>query len=536
MPLLFPLSFTGFNDKDNVSGVSGVSSVNCLTKLQQSLYFIENDYVESSQRDALIEEAIQGITENLDPHSFYIPAKDNMQMQEQMEGSFQGIGIQFNILEDTIYVESPIHGGPSEKMGIKAGDRIITVDGENVAGIGITNTQVMKYLKGRKGSKVDLGIARIGQSDLLNFTVTRDNIPLNSVDYAYMITDDIGYIRVTRFAETTYKEFIQSLRGLQKEGMSNLILDLRNNPGGYMTRAIHMADEFISSGKLIVSTEGRNPRSKEEFRSTSSYDAFEEGGLVVLLDYGSASASEIVAGAVQDNDRGLILGVRSFGKGLVQMQQDFEDGSALRIVVSKYYTPSGRCIQKPYDKSASEYEQEILERFQSGEIFDESKISFPDSLKFYTTSGRVVYGGGGIYPDIFVADDTTGNSRYLTQLQVNDLFRRFAIDYVDHHMAIMKVYETAKEFHEGFDISSAILNDFFKFAANKDVPYDATDERVSDGLIRSQLKAMIGRRLFNEDGFYPVVHERDRVIQRAIELMPRAIELSKKCELQIAEN
>jgi len=538
---LFALTFVlmglliGFYVKDNVGGSTMISSDQGLKKLQQSLYFIENNYVEEPQRTQLIEEAIQGITDNLDPHSFYIPAKEMVQMQEQMEGSFEGIGIQFNILEDTIYVETPLSGGPSEKIGIKAGDRIIQVNGETVAGIGITNTQVMKYLKGEKGSQVNLAIARRGQSDLLSFTVTRDRIPLNSVDYSYMITDQIGYIRVSRFAETTYKEFIQSLKRLQTEGMSHLILDLRNNPGGYMTKAIHMADDFLSPGKVIVSTEGRRPESAEKFQSTSSYDAFEKGGLIVLLDYGSASASEIVAGAVQDQDRGLIVGVRSFGKGLVQIQEEFDDGSALRLVVSKYYTPSGRCIQKPYHKSSAEYEKEILERFQSGEIFDESKISFPDSLKYRTANGRTVYGGGGIYPDVFVADDTTGSSSYLTQLQINDLFRRFAIDYVDKHSGLSKMYPDATSFASDFDVSSSISNTFFSFASDKGVNYSSKDLSTSKTLILTQLKAMIGRRLFNDAGFYPIIHKQDRVLQRAIELMPMAIELSETGELQMAE-
>jgi len=538
---LFALTFVlmglliGFYVKDNVGGSTRISSDQGLKKLQQSLYFIENNYVEEPQRTQLIEEAIQGITDNLDPHSFYIPAKEMVQMQEQMEGSFEGIGIQFNILEDTIYVETPLSGGPSEKIGIKAGDRIIQVNGETVAGIGITNTQVMKYLKGEKGSQVNLAIARRGQSDLLSFTVTRDRIPLNSVEYSYMITDQIGYIRVSRFAETTYKEFIQSLKRLQTEGMSHLILDLRNNPGGYMTKAIHMADDFLSPGKVIVSTEGRRPESAEKFQSTSSYDAFEKGGLIVLLDYGSASASEIVAGAVQDQDRGLIVGVRSFGKGLVQIQEEFDDGSALRLVVSKYYTPSGRCIQKPYHKSSAEYEKEILERFQSGEIFDESKISFPDSLKYRTANGRTVYGGGGIYPDVFVADDTTGSSSYLTQLQINDLFRRFAIDYVDKHSGLGKLYPNAASFASDFDISSSISSAFFSFASDKGIDYSSKDLSTSKTLIMTQLKAMIGRRLFNDDGFYPIIHKQDRVLQRAIELMPMAIELSETGELQMAE-
>lgn len=523
----------GFKIKDNVPGATMANIDSGLKKLQQTLLFIENNYVEEPDHNKLIDDAIKGLLEGLDPHSFYIPASEMKQMAEQMEGSFEGIGIQFNVVEDTIYVETPISGGPSEKLGIMAGDRIIKVDGENVAGTGITNTEVMRFLKGPKGSEVKVSILRRGYKELLDFDIVRDKIPLNSVDYSYLINENTGYIRVTRFAETTFTEFKSALRDLTMKGMENLVLDLRGNPGGYMTMAYKMADEFLSSGKLIVSTDGRIRQSKQEYRSNSSAGLFEKGPLVVLLDYGSASASEIVSGAVQDHDRGLIVGVRSFGKGLVQIQEEFDDGSAIRIVISKYYTPSGRCIQKPYDKSSDDYEHEIAERFESGEIFDESKIQFPDSLKYKTMSGRTVYGGGGIYPDVFVADDTTGNSKYFTDLRIKDMFRKFSFEYVDNRPQLTNKYPTPEKFVADFKVSPQLVKQFSAFAAEKEVPFVEEDYQRSKAYIDNRIKAYIGRRMYNDAAFFPVIHELDNVIQQALELMPVAEELEKTGKLVV---
>lgn len=502
-----------------------------MKKLEKALDFIERNYVEERSHEKLVDDAIKGVLEGMDPHSFYIPSKEMKQMREQMAGSFDGIGVQFNIYEDTIYVESPISGGPSEKLGIRAGDRIVTVDGETVAGIKITNTDVMKLLKGPKGSEVTVGIARRGRSDLLSFTIVRDRIPINSLDFAYMIDDETGYIKIARFAETTYSEFLTALENLKQEGMKNLVLDLRNNPGGYMDMARKMADDFLSSGKTIVSTEGRIRGSKQEYRATSSLSAFEEGALVVLIDYGSASASEIVSGAVQDHDRGLVVGVRSFGKGLVQIQEEFEDGSAIRIVISKYYTPSGRCIQKPYDKSSEDYADEITQRFESGEIFDESKIVFPDSLKFNTNSGRTVYGGGGIYPDVFVASDTTGGSNYLTDLQIQQSFRKFSFDYVDSHSDLATRYPNAKSFVSQFRVNNSLLQEFIKYAEDLGVEYDEAGYQKSKKLVNNRIKAFIGRRMYNDDAFYPVLNQVDNVLQEAVELMPVARRLERTGKL-----
>ena len=525
----------GFKIKDSIPVGSMVNIDRGLQKLQKTLLFIERNYVEEPKHDRLVDDAIQGILAGLDPHSIYIPAEEMQLKTEEMEGGFDGIGIQFSILEDTIYVETPLTGGPSEKLGIQAGDRIIAVDGQKVAGVEITNTEVMRLLKGPKGSTVSVSILRRSVGELIEFEIERDRIPIHSVEYAYMVEDGVGYISVTRFAENTYSEFKQALDHLLAQGMKNLVLDLRGNPGGYMTIAYKMADEFLAANKMIVSTEGRIKESRQAYYSTSSLSAFEQGSLVVLIDYGSASASEIVAGAVQDHDRGLIVGVRSFGKGLVQIQEEFEDGSAIRIVISKYYTPSGRCIQKPYDKSDEAYAHEIAERFESGELFDASKVQFPDSLKYTTTAGRTVYGGGGIFPDVFVPNDTSQQSKYLTDLRLKDLFRRFSFSYVDNRPDLRDRYPNAVAFVNMFQVTPTLVQQFATYAENEGVPYDSNGFRTSEMFIRNRIKAYLGRRLFNEDGYYPVAHQVDRTLQRAVELMPVAHDLQRTGRVSLSE-
>ena len=494
----------GFKIKDSVPVGAMVNIDNGIQKLERTLLFIERNYVEEPDHQKLVDDAIRGIMDGLDPHSFYIPAKEVKQMEEQMGGSFDGIGIQFNILEDTIYVETPLTGGPSEQLGILAGDRIIAVDGENVAGIGINNTKVMSLLKGPRGTQVEVSILRRGVKKPIKFNITRDKIPINSVEYSYMIDEEqkIGYVQVTRFARTTYTEFRRAVQQLLDQGMERLVLDLRGNPGGYMDMAYKMVDEMLKANKLMVSTDGRIPQSKQRYYSTASLGSFEQGAIVVLIDYGSASASEIVAGALQDHDRGLVVGVRSFGKGLVQIEEKFEDRSAIRLVISKYYTPSGRCIQKPYDKTEEEYEKEISERFKSGEIYDPSKISFPDSLKFQTASGRTVYGGGGIFPDVFIAGDTTLGSEYLLDLRLNDLFRRFSFEYVDPRPELLETYATPQSFAKNFEVDAALMKKFTSFADDKGVTYVEKDFRRSEKVIRNRIKAYIGRRMYKENGFY----------------------------------
>lgn len=497
-------------------------------KLQDALWFIEQNYVEGPEQDQMVEDALKGLMEGLDPHSFYIPKQEMDAMEEQMQGSFDGIGVEFNLLEDTIYVVAALSGGPSEKVGIQAGDRIIEIEEETVAGVGITNSDVMKKLRGNKGTEVRVKVARKGYKNPLPFTITRDKIPLYSVDFSYMLDENNGYIKVSRFASTTHEEFLEAMGKLKKQGLKNLVLDLRGNPGGYMEMAQKMADEFLSDGKLVVYTEGRIRESKSRYNATDFYGSFEKGGLVILLDFGSASASEIVAGAVQDWDRGLILGVRSFGKGLVQTQHSFDDGSAIRLVISKYYTPSGRCIQKPYDKSSKEYNEEIFDRFESGEIYDKDKIELPDSMKYTTNGGRTVYGGGGIMPDEFIPRDTTQDSEYLTQLIAANAFREFSFHYGDQYPNLGEKYSSGEDFSKRFKIDAALFAEFNAFTKEKSkVEFDAAGFKTSRKIIGIYIKSFLGRRMFNDEGFYPVFHQSDGVLQKAIELMPKAIELEK---------
>lgn len=498
-----------------------------LQKFQEAMLFVERNYVKVPDAKKMIDDAIQGMLEGLDPHSFYIASEEMEEMEEQMEGSFEGVGIEFNLVEDTIYVVAVISGGPSEQAGIQAGDRIIQIESENVAGVSIANNDVMKKLRGKKGTHVKVAVRRPGMTQLVNFDIVRDKIPLYSVDYSYLMDGQTGYVKISRFASTTHQEFRDHMKKLLDRGMKNLVLDLRGNPGGYMNMAEKIADEFLPAGRTVVYTEGRIGESKTKYKSTADLNLFEEGALVVLLDYGSASASEIVAGAIQDWDRGLIVGVRSFGKGLVQTQKDFTDGSAMRLVISQYYTPSGRCIQKPFNMSAKEYDMEVVERFESGEIYDPSKIDLPDSLKFKTNAGRIVYGGGGILPDVFVARDTTHDSDYLTELVAQNVFRQFAYHFGDHHPEVKARYATAQAFNRDFKVDDVLLADFTSYAAGKGAKLDPAGLATSRHDIAIYIKAFIGRRLYDDDAFYPIFHQSDNVLTRALELMPQALELSK---------
>ncbi|MCB0402125.1 MAG: S41 family peptidase, partial [Flavobacteriales bacterium] len=401
-------------------------------KFDALMQYINYAYVDSTDESKMVEDAIVAVLKELDPHSVYIPKKELEKMNEPLVGNFEGIGIQFNILKDTLIVVSPISGGPSEKVGLLAGDKIVEVDGENIAGIGLQNSDVQKKLRGKKGTKVNVGIKRRGSKSTLNFTITRDKIPIFSVDAAYMATPDIGYIKINRFANNTIDEFREGMAKLKEQNMKHLIIDLRGNGGGYLKTAIQLADELLEDRKLIVYTEGlKNP--KQEYYTTSK-GGFEKGKLVILIDEGSASASEIVSGAIQDYDRGLIIGRRSFGKGLVQKPFSLPDGSAVRLTVARYHTPSGRCIQRPYDEGKEAYYKEFSRRFENGEYLSEDSINFPDSLRYKTlNSNRVVYGGGGIMPDVFVPIDTSMNSTYFNKVNRKGLFSEFTLTYVDKH-------------------------------------------------------------------------------------------------------
>lgn len=480
-------------------------------KFETALRFIERYYVDSVNQGRLVEDAIRGMLKELDPHSSYLTKAEAEEWNEPLTGNFEGIGIQFNIMTDTILVTSTIPGGPSEMLGILAGDKIIYIDTQKVAGSGIKTKDVVSKLRGPKGTKVTVKMLRKGEKKLLEFVITRDKIPIFSLDASYMVEPEIGYVKLNRFSATTINEFEQAMDTLQKQGMKHLILDLRGNSGGYLKTAIDLADEFLASRKMIVYTEGVH-FNKEETYSTPKGN-FESGKLVVLIDYGSASASEIVAGAVQDQDRGLILGNRSYGKGLVQKHYSLPDGSVVKVTVQRYYTPSGRCIQKPYE----EYKDEYAKRLDKGEFFHVDSIHFPDSLKFYTPNKRVVYGGGGIMPDIFVPVDTSYNTNYLTEIGRKGLIYDFTVRYVDNNRKLLKkTYPTLEEFKNKFMVDDKLMSDFIKYAEEKEVKKNEEQLKVSELMLKNQLKASIARGFWNLHGYYNISNEMNNFYMEAV--------------------
>ncbi|MDB4795804.1 S41 family peptidase [Flavobacteriales bacterium] len=488
-------------------------------KLNALLYHIESIYVEDVDMESLVEVAIINMLEEMDPHSVYIPAEELQAADEPLNGNFEGVGIQFNIFRDTIMVVSPISGGPSEKLGIMAGDRIVTVDGEVVAGTGVTNKDVQRLLKGPKGTLVTVGIKRGNDPELLVFEIIRDKIPIYSVDASFMVTPEIGYIKVNRFAKTTMTEMYRAFAKLRASGMQDLILDLQGNGGGMLRTAIQMADEFLSGDKLLVYTEGRSfPRENTNARIPGR---FEQGRLVVLIDQGSASASEIVSGAVQDWDRGLIVGRRSFGKGLVQRPVRLTDDSAVRLTVQKYYTPAGRCIQKSYEDGVDAYRKEKYERFESGELMSMDSLELPDSLKYATRiTGRTVYGGGGILPDVFVPLDTTDNSPYFSSILRKGLDSRFALTFVDSIRSELEVrYPTEDDFIAKFEVDEEMASDFQTFVANEGIEWSEEEWGRSGDAISLRLKAMIGRNLLEQSTFYRVISGLNETLQKAVMIL-----------------
>lgn len=508
--LLLLVSFPSFSQTD--------SELAPIEKLNALLFHIQRSYVEDVDTDRLVDEAIIAMLEDLDPHSMYIPASELKAMNEPLQGNFEGIGIQFNIIRDTILVVSPISGGPSEKLGIISGDRIVEIEGEIVAGVGIKNSDVMKKLKGPKDTKVNIAIKRRGVKALIPFEIVRDEIPIYSVDAHYMAAPGIGYIKVNRFSATTVEEFRSALDELKAEGMKDLILDLQGNGGGLLKAAVEMADEFIDDDKLLVYTEGRAyPRRDTHARRTG---IFEEGRLVILIDEGSASASEIVSGAVQDWDRGLIIGRRSFGKGLVQRPINLPDGSAVRLTVQKYYTPSGRSIQKPYTDGIEAYKKEKYERFYSGELTSSDSINLPDSLKYFTDGNRMVYGGGGIMPDIFVPIDTSEFSELNTSLIRKGVFNQFALDYVEkNRKKIAGEYSSLEEFNSYFTCDEGLMNDFWSYAEKQSVEYDEEQFQKSHMLIQKRLKALIARNKWNTSAYYQVFNPFWPAYEKAISVL-----------------
>ena len=499
--------------------LSGQSQSEEERKLISALRIINHTYVDSVDNSHLTEEAIESMLKELDPHSNYFTKEEIEKANEPLEGNFEGVGIQFQIYRDTILVVAPIPGGPSDDVGIRAGDKIVKIDGKKATGEDIDNKFVRDHLRGEKGSKVDVSIKRTGKKKLIDFTITRDEIPLHSVDASYMLMDNIGLIKVSRFSKTTLDEFKDAVRKLKAEGMKELILDLRGNPGGYLETAKELADQFLDDQKLIVFTEGRKmPR--REMRATSQ-GAFEEGKLVVLINEGSASASEIVAGAVQDWDRGLVIGRRSFGKGLVQRPFKLPDNSVIRLTTARYHTPSGRCIQRPYEKGdKKEYYMDIQERMEHGEFVHADSITFPDSLQFTTQNGRTVYGGGGIMPDIFVPWDSTRYSDYYTELIKNRVPNSFILSYLDdHRKALSKDYDDVKAFKSRYTISDGMMSDFVEFAKDNDVTYDEEGFNKAQKQIRFLLKAHIARNLFDISAYYEIISMIDQTVQRSVEIL-----------------
>ncbi|HPA86471.1 MAG TPA: S41 family peptidase [Bacteroidales bacterium] len=485
-------------------------------KINSILNIIESDYVDTVNRNDLVEAAIPAILKKLDPHSVYIPAKDLQRANEPLQGNFDGIGISFSMLTDTILVISTIPGGPSEKIGLMAGDKIIFVNDSLVAGQKFSDEKVMGMLKGPRGTVVRIKLMRKGYDELIPFEITRDKIPIYSVDVSYMIDEKTGYIKINNFAMTTFDEFLKGLSELKGKGMQNLILDLRENSGGVMEPAIKIANQFLKKGQLIVYTMGR-AQPRNEAKATGGGE-FEDGKLVLLIDEWSASASEILAGAIQDNDRGTIIGRRSFGKGLVQEPIPFNDGSGMRLTIARYYTPTGRSIQKPYNNGFDEYFDDLNERYERGEFEVSDSIHFADSLKFTTPGGKTVYGGGGIMPDIFIPVDTTGRSTYF--LAARPHIYRFALSYTEKNREELKKYSDAAEMEKYLDKQN-LLNQFITFAEKSGVKRDSEGIRTSGEIIHIQLKAYIARNILDNKGFYPIWRKLDTTLRYAVDYLNR---------------
>jgi carboxyl-terminal processing protease len=494
-------------------------------KFREILSYIDREYVDTVNTERLSEFAINKMLEKLDPHSSYIPTRDLTMARSYLESDFDGIGVEFNIFRDTLYVIAPLSGGPSEQVGIQAGDRIIKVNGDNIAGVNISNDVVFKKLRGPRGSKVNLSVLRPNETKPVQFSVVRRKIPSVSVDASYMIDKQTGYIKVSRFSNGTYEEFKTKLAGLKKQGLQRLILDLRDNPGGYLDHATRMADEFIAGNKKLVYTDGKGSKYDADYYAKTKGD-FETGDLIVLINEGSASASEILAGALQDHDRALIVGRRSFGKGLVQVPIPLSDGSELRLTISRYYTPSGRSIQKPYDPDATEdYEQDMANRYKHGEFFSQDSIKFNDSLKYKTSRGRVVYGGGGIMPDVFVPRDTTDNTELLTELYRKNVLREYALNYFREHRKQLET-TTLTDFRETFHVTDAMMTALLKQAKRADIKIDNAELKRSEKTIQNNLKAFIARSRYEAEGFYPVLNEIDPDFQKALGLFEQAKQIS----------
>ena len=498
---------------NNRIGIINTSS----NKLNGLLQIIDNKYVDTVNMHELIEDAMPQILGELDPHSSYIPAKDLQAVNDDLKGSFSGIGVQFTIQEDTIHISNVIPGGPSEKVGIMAGDRIVEIDDSIFVGKIVTNQEAMKRLKGPKDTEVKLGIFRQGEKELLHFTIIRGDIPVKSIDATYMLNDKFGYIKINKFGETTYPEMLISLAKLHQDKCKGIIIDLRGNTGGYMGAAIQMINEFLPKGKLIVYTEGKN--SPRENYSSNGTGSSQQLPIIVLLDEGSASASEIFAGAIQDNDRGTIIGRRSYGKGLVQQPIEFNDGSAIRLTIARYHTPSGRCIQKPYIKGNDmEYEMDILTRYEHGEFFSQDSIKQDESQIYYTSLGRPVYGGGGIMPDIFVPQDTTGVTSYFSMAIKRNLTVQFSFQYTDQNRQKLQKYDNADDLLKYLQKQN-ILEKFAKFAESKGLKRRNILMYKSKELFNRHLYGNIIYNMLNMEEYVKFLNQSDPTVLKALEVL-----------------
>jgi carboxyl-terminal processing protease len=488
-------------------------------KINSLLDYIEYQYVDTINKKDLVEKTVTSMLQSLDPHSSYIAASEFETVNEPLEGNFDGIGVEFNIIKDTIRVITPIEGGPSEKTGIRAGDKIVKVEGEIVAGVKITNKEVFDKLRGKSGSIVNVSILRSGLQKPLIFNITRDAIPLYSIDASYMVNTTVGYIKISKFAATTYDEYLKAFNTLTKQGMNKLILDLRGNPGGYLNAAVDISDEFLVNGLQIVYTQGK-ASPKKVYKATDR-GSFENKGLAILIDEGSASASEIVAGAIQDNDRGTIIGRRSFGKGLVQDQLQLPDGSAIRLTIARYYTPTGRCIQKPYSDDKSQYYSEEYDRYEHGELLNADSIKLDKTKKYITPDGKIVYGGGGIMPDVFVPLDTAKNNVFVNKVFYTGAINTFAFEYADKHRSKLKSFGNAKNYISQFEISNAILEEFYSYCEKQNTKLGTVNKEKTNEALKPYLKAFIGRDVFDKDAYYPIINQSDKCILKATEVLSK---------------
>jgi carboxyl-terminal processing protease len=495
-------------------------------KFSSLLQLINYYYVDSTSESDLTETAVVAMLKELDPHSIYLSKKEVQKANEPLIGNFEGVGIQFQIYNDTILVISAVPGGPSDKLGVMAGDKIITINDEDSFGKKITNAFVMERLRGPKGTEVTVGILRNNQLPLIDYKIKRDKIPLNSIDASFMLSGSVGYIKLTRFARTSMDEMEVAITTLRNQGMKDLILDLRNNSGGFLDIAVDLSDEFLPAQKLIVYTEGlRSPRI--EFRATNKGD-FEVGKLIVMVNEGSASASEIVAGAVQDWDRGLVVGRRSFGKGLVQRPFNLPDSSVIRLTTARYYTPSGRSIQKSYEGGSEDYYSELTNRFKHGEFVSADSIKFPDSLKYYTPSRRIVYGGGGIMPDVFIPLDTTASSKFYTDLWRKGVFNDFVLSYLEKNRGkVSREFGDFNSFKSNFGVDEALMTQFVAYAKTKGVEPEGDAMEKSGNEIRYIIKGIVARNLFNANSYFDIISPIDNELMHALEVMQQETLFSK---------